>query len=243
MKRSIILSLFLFIFIGIQAQDSMQEAADAYESNDYVTAIGLYESALMNGEENGTIYYNLGNAYYQYGNLGLAMLNYRRAARYLPRDTELTSQMNRVQSERLDLTSEDSDWLNISANLSASILTLYEMSLIVFVIWVIFFLLLTFSIKRNFWRVPSMFIGTILLMVLLLLGSRLYVETQRPSAVILSVEAQVWSGAGEDYLPLFTIYEAAEIRVLEKRGNWLKFALPNGRQGWILEEHLGYITI
>lgn len=243
MKRLIVLFLFLFALFSVQAQDSMQQAVDAYEQGNYISAIGLYESALISGEENGAIYYNLGNAYYQYGNLGLAMLNYRRAARYLPRDAELATQMSRVRSERLDLIAEDSDWLNISANLSTDILTFYEMSLIIFVIWFIFFTLLTFSIKRNFWRIPTMLIGTILLMALLLLGSRFYVETQRPSAVILSIEAQVWSGSGEDYLPLFTIYEATEIRVIEKRGEWLKFVLPDGRQGWVLEEHLGYITI
>jgi tetratricopeptide (TPR) repeat protein len=242
MKRLIIAFLFLLIFITVQAQDSLQQAADAYEQGDYVTAIALYESTLMNGEGSGALYYNLGNAYYQYGNLGLAILNYCRATQYLPREKDIVAQINQARSERVDLTSEDSDWLNISANLSANILTLYEMSLIVFMIWLTFFILLTVSIKRNFWRIPAMAIGTILLMALLLLGSRFYVETQRPSAVVLSLEAQVWSGAGEDYLPLFTIYEAAEIRVLEKRGDWIKFALPDGRQGWMLEEHLGYIT-
>lgn len=243
LRVALIICLLLLNGIDIQAQDLLQQAADAYELGDYVTAIGHYESAILNGEENGTIYYNLGNAYYQSGFLGHAMLNYRRAATYLPRDAELAAQIHRVQSERIDAASEDSGWLNISANLSAEFLTFYEMSIIVFILWLIFFTMLGFSIKNEFWEIPSRVIGTILLMVLLLLGSRFYVETQHPAAVVLSPETQVYSGPGEDYLSLFKIYEAAEIRVLGNRGDWLKFSLPDGQQGWILNEHVGYITI
>jgi tetratricopeptide (TPR) repeat protein len=240
MKRLSILVFFSLLAVTIHAQDSFQQAADAYQSGDYITAIDIYEAALLKGEGNEAIYYNLGNAYYQYGNLGLAMLNYQRAVQYSPRDSKLTAQIRRVQSERVNTGTEDRDWLNISATLSANILTIYEMSSIVFVLWLIFFVLLGLPIKSVFWRIPTLAVGTVLLMAVLLLGSRLYVETHRPSAVILSVEAQAWSGPGEDYLALFIVYEAAEIRVLEKHGDWLKFALPNGQQGWILKENVGY---
>ena len=66
-----------------------------------------------------------------------------------------------------------------------------------------------------------------------LLSARVYVETQQPVAVVLSETVEVMSGPGDNYLPLFSLYEAMEIRVLEERDGWLRFALADGRQGWI----------
>lgn len=243
MKRVLLIAfLLVLLLVHVSAQDSLSQADDAYRRGDFITAIALYETALLNGEQSGALYFNLGNAYYQAGNQGHALLNYRRAALYLPRDPDIALQINRIRAERQDPYVEDSDWLILTASISTSMLTNYEMSILLFASWILFFILLAFSIKRRFWRAPMIVTGIILLMGLLLFAARIYVETQRPPAVILNSLAQVWSGPGEDYLPLFTIYEAAEIRVLEEQDNWIRFALPNGQQGWILKESVGYIT-
>jgi len=46
-------------------------------------------------------------------------------------------------------------------------------------------------------------------------------------------ETEVMSGPGEQYFNLFDLHAAAEVRVVEQRGNWLWVELPDVRQGWI----------
>ena len=78
----------------------------------------------------------------------------------------------------------------------------------------------------------------IVLISLMLLGSRIFVEQQRPVAVIVSPSAQVMSGPGQDYLPLFSLMTAAEVRLLEARAGWVRVVLPDGLQGWLPVEAL-----
>src|SRR5579871_870004 len=64
----------LELFDAAQTPDQYRESARAFES------------ALADGFRSGTVYYNLGNAYYRAGEYGRAILNYRKAKPYRPRD-------------------------------------------------------------------------------------------------------------------------------------------------------------
>ncbi len=69
--------------------------------------------------------------------------------------------------------------------------------------------------------------------LMILFVGRVFVETQRPKAVVTAFEAQVMSGPAEDYVPLYTLYAAAEVRVMDEQGGWVRFMLPDGQQGWL----------
>jgi len=247
-KKQFAMSLFLIIStLSVDAQASSHVAADAYQQGDYQTAITLYEQQVARGERNGALYFNLGNAHYEAGHRGRALLNYQRAARYLPRDFNLNNNISRIRAERLNLTSDETDWLNMLAVITVDTLTIYELSLLVFGIWILFFGLLAVAIvlekqPSEGRRILILSIGIILFIGFALLGSRIYVEAQRPSAVVISNATSVMSGPGQDYLNLYTIFEAAEVRILEEINNWVRFSLPDGQQGWIQAENVGYIT-
>jgi SH3-like domain-containing protein len=49
------------------------------------------------------------------------------------------------------------------------------------------------------------------------------------------------SGPGEDYLELYRLYAAAELRVLETHDDWARFVLPDGRQGWVERDNIELI--
>lgn len=245
-RRFITLIVVMFAVIAVGAQINLEQADEAYRLHDYQTAIMLYQEALNSGQHSGAMYYNLGSAYYEAGNLGRAMHNYRRAALYLPRDIDLSTNIARIRAQRATITTEETDWLNQLAELTVDTVTLYELGIVVFVVWVLFFALLAFGIFRNLanvnFRIVLAVIGIVLLAGLVLLGSRLYVETQRPAAVVLSDSAIVMSGPGTDYLQLYTIHAASEVRILDSVGEWVRFALPDGREGWVWNKDLGYVV-
>ncbi len=234
--RAYVIFLAILVFsswtLTAQAQD-LSSADIAYENGDYETAIILYESALAVGEASGEMYYNSGNAYYMNGEIGEAMQYYLQARNYLPRHATIASQIDLIRTERVDGKFNDVEPIIILHNLSADYLTLSETAILVFVAWFLFFLVLVIGMRRKGWALLIGIFGIVTLLTVGLLSTRVYVENQQPVAVILSETAEVMSGPGDSYLPLFSLYEAMEIRVLEERDGWLRFALADGRQGWI----------
>jgi uncharacterized protein YraI len=66
-----------------------------------------------------------------------------------------------------------------------------------------------------------------------LAANRAYVSSSRPAAVVIAPTAAVYSGPGEAYLEIYQMHAAAEIRLLEIQGEWVRFVRPDEQQGWI----------
>ncbi len=234
--------LLLFIWSGVvvaqdELADTMLQANNAYQNSDYSTSIAYYEELVNSGIRDANVYFNLGNAYYESGQLGSALLNYRRAQQINPRDVDVGVNIALVRSERLDLQQGGANWLDAVAMTTRGSLTFLELSWAVFCMWSSFFGLVIVWIMRVNLRKRIKWLSVIgaacLLVGLLFLTSRLYVMQNRPGAVVTASSTQVMSGPGEIYLPLFPMFSAAEIRILELHDDWMRFTLPDGRQGWI----------
>lgn len=241
MKRFVFV-LFTLICTTIVYGQTLEQAEDAYRNRNYSAAIDLYESALLGDNISGEIYFNLGNAYFINGQLGQAILNYRLAEQYLPRNEVIVSQLARARSERVDGIIADSDWVVIMSNITSDWLTLTETSVITFIIWVVFFVILAIGIRQRGLLLSISLFGVIMVITVSLLSTRLYAETQRPTGVILAISTGVMSGPGDNYLSLYTLYEGAEIRVLDERDGWVRLVLPDNRQGWIRENTMGFVV-
>lgn len=239
----LIAALIMLCVLSIQviAQDGIDEAQLAYDAGNYEAAISLYEFALLNDADNGALYINLGHAYYMAGQSGKALQTYLQAEHYLPRHKILSEQIELIRRERNNTLIGQADWVTTTYNLTANYLTVSELSIIIFGLWIVWFIMLGVALKRNGWWIPLILIGLILFISIGLLGTRLYLDNERPIAVILVDEVQVKSGPDASFLDLFTLYEANELRVVERRDGWVRFVLVDGRQGWILEDSFGYV--
>ncbi len=79
-----------------EAIDTIQvflEANEAYVSSDFMAAVSYYENIISSGIINGDIFYNLGNSYLKTGETGKAILNYRKAELFIPRDEDLQANL------------------------------------------------------------------------------------------------------------------------------------------------------
>ncbi|HSS96446.1 MAG TPA: tetratricopeptide repeat protein [Terriglobales bacterium] len=235
-----IVSLFM-LAQGVFAQSDntalTQQANTAYASGDYKTAQVLYEQAIQAGFHDPSLYFNLGNAYYESGDLGRALLNYRIVQEYWPRDADLNRNLALVWSERVDLQGDETGLAEGIAALTTGVATFTELSLLVACLWTATFALLALVIFWPKWRrrlrFPLVGMGVVLLVGLLLLGSRFYVEGMRQSGVVVQPVAQVRSGPGDQYLELYQLHSAAEVYVWDSQNGWVRFALPDGRLGWL----------
>ncbi|MDE7153821.1 MAG: tetratricopeptide repeat protein [Muribaculaceae bacterium] len=103
-SRHIVAALMLIIatVFPAVAQTLAEQADAAYTADDYATAIELYNRAAAEDGTSSVLFYNLGNAYYRNGELGKAILNYRRALRLDPGNADALANLEFVNSKIID---------------------------------------------------------------------------------------------------------------------------------------------
>jgi len=97
------LRIFVFaVFTIIAARvcaDGVSEASRFYDAGDYDAALKEYESVVKSGASDAELYYNMGNAAFKAGNLGVAVLSYERARRLDPSDIQINNNLDYVTSK------------------------------------------------------------------------------------------------------------------------------------------------
>ena len=91
--------LAFIIFSQVHAQNEREsdtgyifyKANALYEEGKYDEAIEVYTGLIDQGLESGNLYYNIGNCYFKKGELGKAIVNYERANKLIPDDSDLKS--------------------------------------------------------------------------------------------------------------------------------------------------------
>ncbi len=230
--------LFAACGAGSASGAQMAQANQLYEAGQYAEAVEAYETLLATGIEDGRLYYNLGNAYYKAGDLGRAILNYRRAERLLPRDGDVAANLELARAQTRDQIEETDEGavIRLVRRLSGW-LTLNEAALLALALWLGLCGLGIGAIlrpaRRRWIAYLALPLALLLLLGLLVLGARLYEERAHPSAVLVAEEVDVHSGPGTDYLLEFSLHAGTEVRVVEERAGWARIALPGGLQGWV----------
>ena len=80
------------------------DAAKAYDENRLPEAIAGWQALADEGQALPEVLFNLGNAYYRHGDLGEAILAYRRAQRLAPRDPDVRANLGfAAQSAGIEL--------------------------------------------------------------------------------------------------------------------------------------------
>lgn len=87
-------------------------ADSAYNAEHYTAAADLYREALTACGPNTTLYYNLGNTCFRLGQTGKAVLNYERALRVDPSNSDARDNLRFVLSKIDNLPEDDSAFLS-----------------------------------------------------------------------------------------------------------------------------------
>jgi tetratricopeptide (TPR) repeat protein len=233
-----------------QARAVFGEANGAFrqagEEKDPQRAYGLYQSAALRyerliadgGIRNPKLFYNLGNAYYRSGDFGRAILNYRRAQALAPSDGNIRQNLEAARAARTDRFTEPTEtrvlrtllfWhFDLSFGTRLALLACFSAAF-----WTLAALRLLRSGPAP--RPALAICGGLAAALLLSVGFEGWRVGDEAAAVVTASEAVARKGDGENYEPAFTepLHAGAELRILERRADWVLGELPDGRTFWV----------
>ena len=234
--------LLLAAPVSLQAQDEIVDRGNvAYQEGDYAAAIEAYEAVIAGGFTSAGLQYNLGNAYFKSGELGLSILHWERALALSPGDPDTRANLELARSITADaIEPMPTFWLFSLLNGWVNLLPTPLLLLVVGGAW----LALTGGIVvRLLGRSDRlMTIGRwstlVAAPVLVLFGTTLLVRElgvgSADRGVVLVEAVPVRSApADDDDLTLFEVHEGTRVRIDQQTGSWVEVVLDDGKVGWI----------
>ena len=105
------LALLILTLPASFAATAVQQADSAYNKKNFQDALYYYQAAAEKDGVSSDLYYNMGNTYYRLGDLGHAVLNYRRALALDPSNEEARLNLEFVRTKITDKPEDDSTFL------------------------------------------------------------------------------------------------------------------------------------
>ena len=220
----------VIIDCGAYYPDECAEAAEQYE-------------ALLQEQQNATLYYNAGNAYFKQGELAKSILCYERALRLEPNHSDAKFNLEVVQSKITDNIEEQdfflSVWFQTVRNLFSEH-TWVILSIVLFVLTltcILFFLLG----REPKWRKAAFHFAWIALIVCIISGVNAYSMHKRNTlhndAIITQGIVNAKSSPDQSGVDLFTLHEGTKVTIREELGEWVNVKVGKN-EGWIPSKDL-----
>jgi len=231
-----------------QAQVDASQQFDCpalYQSGEHRGAALCFEQLVEQGNHNGHLLYNQGNAWYRAGETGAAIHAYRRALLHIPRDGDLKANLRSARERvRDDLPPPDGRGPVLTTVLAPyDALSASELLLVGSILWALTFCLLILRMRG---AVPgssglAAFLGLLAILALVGYAFRSYEERVQPIAVVLAEEILLRSGRDLQSTELARLHEGAEVRVVEQGEAWTQVGLSTGQRGWLPTSGLGLV--
>ncbi len=226
-------------------QEAFARAEAFYQEQRYDEAAEVYESMGAAGIEDGSLYYNLGNAYFKAGKIGLSILSYERALRLMSGDEDTRTNLqyaNELVADAVEKTPVPLAlrWAaNVYGSLQPDLLALLLSS--AFVLGGVALTLVIYDTLPQ-WRFSAI-VGLLVCAALALvsgaaLAAKVRASANRVEAIVLTENAYVRSGPGDANPRLAEIHEGLKVRVLSERDDWYQVTLANGLTGWLRESEI-----
>ena len=236
--------LALVMQLAVESPQEVFARAEAlYQEQRYDEAAEVYETMRAAGIEDGTLYYNLGNACFKAGRIGLSVLSYERALMLMPGDED--TRTNLEFANELVADAVDEAPLPLAVRWAVDVYRSFEPNFLASVLSVAFVLggaaltLVLYDASRPpQWGRSSAIVVLVICATLALasggaLASKVNAAANRVEAIVLTENAYVRSGPGEANPRLAEIHEGLKVRVISEREGWYQVTLANGLTGWL----------
>lgn len=218
---------------------SLELFDSAKTPEDYREVARTLETILADGFRSGAVYHNLGNAYYRAGEFGRAILNYRKARPYRPRDPYLTANLEQALLAAPGHLAEAplpwwshvlfwSGWVSypMKVKFVFSLLTLAAVSLV-----------LTVVLRQS--RLNLVTGGLLIVSLAMGIDAAIsHAEVIGSNRAVITGETTARKGTGNSYEAAFDqpLRDGAEFQILRETSDWTLGHFENIGDGWVRNE-------
>ena len=197
-----------------------------------------FSSIAAAGVVNGRLEFNMGNCHLQAGDVGRAILHYRRAQRLIPGDPLLADNLAVARSRcltpieptrRSEFFKSAFFWHHQTASA-----TRFGVGLVMYVaVWVL--LSARCLIRRRWINVTTVVCAIVAGACGTSVAAQRWFDRNAPEAVVTAMDIVVYKGPGTGYQRQFEqpLQPGVECTVRERRGTWWNIELADGNSGWI----------
>jgi tetratricopeptide (TPR) repeat protein len=218
-------------------QTSFDHANTAFAQKNYGQAEADYQAIIMRQGFSAPVLFNLANAYYQDGKLGLAILNYERAQLLNPNDTDIAANL-RVARAKAGLADRPTAWFEQATHFfSVNTLSWIGSAAVLFV--AIGFLARQFVLRHGFgW------LAWITASVCVLMATMCAVGIQWPGlsrAIVTVKNTPMYISPVTVGQPLLTLAEGQSIALRKAYGEFVLIETSGGQRGWVKREDVSQL--
>ena len=248
----------ILIYIGLAmsalvAQDTAkldslyQMGNDAILQEDFNSAIVSYEQILEFGGNHPDLYYNLGNAFYKFNQVGNAVWAFEKGLQLNPRDKDLQFNLSLAKARVRD---------RIEMPRSMYVLEQYRalkksttMIDIVLIASAIFMLGTFVYFLKKYYRWNSIWISRIIIslfvlsfIVHLVALDKYFEISDTKEVIIIQSEVDIYSAPFDRReTVIFRLHEGVKAEISQEQKDWVEIILIDGKKGWIQTSKVRYL--
>lgn len=246
MKKKLFSIVALLAISTTVLATSVEEGAQAMKNMDYRNAIDIYQTLIDEGKTSGELFYNVGVAHAELGNIGSSLFNFHRAEKAGLKSEDLVHNMQLVSEQRIDeievipeffLARFWDSWRHLLGSNLWGILSL------IFVVGSIYGLFLWRTAEQRSRRKKGFSFGVPLLILAVLFSITGYSSANDrmfpDQGILLAKSIDLRSAPDTESAGILTIHEGVDIDVQDEIGDWIKVRLLNGQEGWLPTTEVG----
>ncbi len=216
-------------FSGTTENNLFREGNEAYSRGDFAQAIAKYEQITETAGYSPSVLYNLANSYALSGEIGRAILNYERALRLAPSNSEISGNLELVKKESGLFPKESS-----GVERFFRILSLNQWTALIPFSLVLLTTFLLLAMKYHFSKQLNIGVGTccFLLLCLATVGTVFRYQYFNPS-VVVSPGAKLFISPFESSASIGALQEGRLVYPKKQHGDFSYVIDETDRKGWI----------
>jgi tetratricopeptide (TPR) repeat protein len=206
-----------------------------YEQGKFADAASAYQKLIQSGSVSPAFYFNLGNALFKSSQIGRAIAAYRQAAQLTPRDPDVRANLQFARNQVQGPTLRASRWERWLGALSLNEWAWLASG----AIWLAFLLLAAMQLRPELGRVLrnyAIVTGAAAVALSACLGWAISNHTTANTAIVIARAATVRAGPLDESPSAFTANDGAELRMLDRKDDWLQVTDGTRRVGWLRRE-------
>lgn len=222
------------VFSAVDVSQQFSRANQFYRDGKFDEAVQGYEE-IVKSKPTAEVYYNLGNAYFKTKKIGFAILNYERARSLKPRDSDVLANLayaNRLIEYKIE---DKRNWYFKKKSELLSFLTLLEcwgIALSAYFVFILGFLVSLLMRKEPlFGRAGALGLALVIFcsFPLLLKYGEIGIGER---GIVTENQIEVRYGPTKSDRIAFRLVEGLELFIKDKKDDWYRIELRDGRSGW-----------